>query len=1203
MRHRTKARMCFALLALLCTSTFAPALAQNTNGRLIVTVKDQADAIVPGATVTATNAGTGVKNSAVVNETGVATFPQLAVGEYTVEVEAADFQKAVFEQVKIEVGKEYGLVAALTAGQLTESVTITAGEAIVTTTNAELTNTVTEKQVADLPLDGRNPLELIQLQAGVTIPNGRAGVTINGQRSASGVITQDGITVQDYAVRENALSFSPNRTTVSQVSEFSVTTQNAGADQTGSSSIRLVTPSGTNELHGEVFEYHRNDALGANDFFNNASDPLIARPQLIRNQFGFAVSGPVYVPKVVNGRDRLFFFGSYEGFRERSATPFTATVLTPAARMGIFQYQDAQTGQIRSINVLGASGVASDPVAANLLSRVPLPNSNRAGDGLVTSGYSFNKRTPTNRNQGSVRLDYIINERHKLEGIYSYTGEFNARDDIDGSFNETAVGFDSSSTHFGVAAWNWQISDRFNNELRAGVNNSTTLFGVDQDDDLGYYAVFPLNTDPQVAFDPQLRRTIVSSLIDDASYIVGDHFVRFGARFDQIRLRNNKSFELVPRVTIGLSTSAPSGLALNASDFPNPSGVTPAQVGNANALIATLGGIIDSATREYNVLSKDDPRFLPITQLQNNELNQYALYVADQWRLNPRLTLNLGLRWDYISPLRERDDRGLLPTGSGGIGSAVDPNGVLDFVDGYYFQPDKNNFAPNLGVAWDVFGDASTVVRGGFSVAFINDESVRAVQLVAETNPGLTTSVASGATFGTLSGDIGTILNGELGAPDVRLPLSFADARALDNQVFIAGVTPDLKTPYYQQWNLSIEREIGWDTAVAVRYVGNRGRDLLSNINYNYIDILNNGFANDVRNAQQNGYLALRANPNGGFNPTYNPNIPGSQQLPVFGGLEQGGLLGNSTVRQLIQQGRAADLADIYFRLQFAGANIFAPNPNAYFSLVLGNDAFSDYNALQVEVRRRFSKSLGFQANYTWSKAYGFGVGTQQQRQDFPFDLNNLNYDKRRLLFDTTHNFKANVTYDLPFGDGQMFDPDNGILERLVGGWEATSIVSWYTGAPISVNSAFGTFQPGSTQVNTNLTADQIKGLLGIRHTPDGIFYIDPSVIGPDGRAVAAPGQDPFPGQAFFLPGPGELGTLQFLQFNAPPVFNWDASLIKEIPLTERVNAQLRFEFFNVLNHPIFFLSSQDVNSVNFGRVTQTLNSPRVVQVAAKITF
>ena len=505
-------------------------------------------------------------------------------------------------------------------------------------------------------------------------------------------------------------------------------------------------------------------------------------------------------------------------------------------------------------------------------------------------------------------------------------------------------------------------------------------------------------------------------------------------------------------------------------------------------------------------------------------------------------------------------------------------------------------------MAWDVFGDGTTTVRGGFSLAFVNDETVRAVQVLGETNSGLNATVAtSTGFFGSLNDNAGAVLGGLLAPPEFELPLSFAGIRAQNPAPFIAGVNPDLQTPYYQQWNLSVEREIGWDTAVSARYVGNRGRKLFGNINYNQVDVIGTGFAADVARARQNGFLSLERN--GVFNPAFNPDIPGSQQLTVFPNLVAGGVFGAAIVQQYIAQGRAGDLADLYFANGLEGSVAFVPNPNGYFNLVLDNSAYSTYNALQLEVRRRFTKSLGFQANYTWSKAYGFGAGTGQLRQDFPEDLNDLDRDRRRLLWDTTHNFKANVVYGLPFGDGRWLDPENGILEALVGGWEATSIVSWYSGAPISINTSYGTFTPGGGQVHSTLSTEEVRDLFGIFRTEDGIFYVNPSVIGPNGAAAAPAGQDPFPGQVFFNPGPGEKGSLQLLQFNGPTVFNWDASLIKNVALTEQAALQLRFEFFNVLNKPIFFITSQDINSVNFGRVNQTLNDPRVVQIAAKVTF
>jgi hypothetical protein len=436
----------------------------------------------------------------------------------------------------------------------------------------------------------------------------------------------------------------------------------------------------------------------------------------------------------------------------------------------------------------------------------------------------------------------------------------------------------------------------------------------------------------------------------------------------------------------------------------------------------------------------------------------------------------------------------------------------------------------------------------------------------------------------------------------VQVPISFAEIVANNPAAFTTGIDPVLSTPYYHQWNFSVEREIGWDTALSLRYVGNRGVNLLTNINYNQIDVIANGFAADIARAQQNGFLAQQAT--GVFDPRFNPNIPGSQPLPVINGPLQGGLITNPVVLPFIVQGAAADLAQLYVTNGLFNS-FFLPNPNNFFGIVLDNQGYSNYNALQVEVRRRFSRDLGFQANYTWSKALGFGVqgAVDQLRQDFPVDVNNLRLDYRRQLFDVPHAFKANVIYELPFGEGRLYNPNNRFVRRLVSGWAVTSIFYVGTGAPISIFSSRGTFTPGSSQVYTSLTADQIQDLFGIFETEDGIFYINPSVIGPNGTAVADDGEPPFPGQVFFNAPPGDPGQLQALQFNGPTVFTWDASIIQNIAFTERVGLQLRGEFFNVLNHPIFFSGSHDINSPTFGRITQTLNSPRVVQIAAKITF
>jgi hypothetical protein len=439
-------------------------------------------------------------------------------------------------------------------------------------------------------------------------------------------------------------------------------------------------------------------------------------------------------------------------------------------------------------------------------------------------------------------------------------------------------------------------------------------------------------------------------------------------------------------------------------------------------------------------------------------------------------------------------------------------------------------------------------------------------------------------------------------SPPVQVPISFADVVALNPGAFTAGLNRNLQTPYYHQWNLSIEHELGWNTALSPRYVGNRGKKLLTNLNVNQIDVTSNGFAADVRRARQNGFLAKAAT--GTFDPRYNPNIPGSQPLPVINGPLQGGFITNPVVLPFIVEGAAADLAQLYFTNGLFN-DFLLPNPNAAFALGLDSLGYLNFNPLQVEVRRRFSRNFGFQANYTWSKALGFGVqgAVDQLRQDFPLDVNNLRLDYRRQIFDVPHAFKANFIFELPFGEGRWYDPNNRFVERLVSRIELTSIFYVGTGAPISIFSSRGIFTPGSSQVDTNLTADQIRDLFGIFETEDVIFYINPSVIGPNGTAVAPDGEAPFPGQVFFNAPAGNPGQLQALQFNGPTVFTWDASIIKNIAITENVGLQFRGEFFNLLNKPIFFSGSLDINSPIFGRITQTLNTPRVVQLAAKITF
>jgi hypothetical protein len=1191
------------------------AAAQSTNGTLVVTCKDERSDLIPSAEVIVVNEGTQQELTLITDENGVARFAQLPVAFYTVTVKAEGFKQYVSQNVKIDVGQVYSLVANLTAGNISEVVTVTAGEELVNTTTADITTTVSMKQVNDLPLDGRNPIQLVNLQAG-TNSNGRTNTAVNGQRVSSANVTQDGLNIQDNFIRAGGIEVVTTRPSVAEVAEFSVTTTNAGVEASGASTVRLVTPSGTNELHGTVFEYNRNDALGANDFFNNATSPAVERPQLNRNQFGFTIGGPIVIPKVYDGKDKFFFFGSYEGQRQREGIPVDTLVLLPEARQGIFTYVD-NSGFTRKLNVLQAGGFAVDPVAASIIAQIPTTvNNNIFGDGLNTSTYSFNKSFFWDRDQGGVRLDYNLNEEHRVEAVYRYTGEELARTDIDTTFNQIPIGRQSASTHFAVVAWDWTITDSLINEVRVGTVNSTVPFFLTEDQGLGYLVNIPLVTNPYVTSQivPQGRRTITSQLIDTANFAWRDHNFVGGVEFDQIRVRSWTSFGRLPTFGLGFGSGSGSN-GLDTPDFPG--GIDGDQLDTANDLLALLAGVIATGSITYQVTSQDSGFVPGALETRHLEINQYSWFIGDSWRIHPRLTINAGVRWDYITPLHERDNLALLPVPDGnttGRDIVLNPDGEVNFVDGFYFEPDKNNFAPNIGVAWDVFGDGKTVIRGGYSQAYINDEAIRSFDNASDANAGLSATISRSNLYGTLQADAGTFITDVLAPPEFRVPISYAENFDRNPGAAAFTVDPEFQTPKYHQWNISFEREIGWDSVVSLRYVGNRSTNLARGIDYNQVDVTNNGFGEDVARARSNGFLALEAN--GTFNPNYNPNIPGSQPLTVFPLLANGGLLSNSTIQSLIRTGEAGTLAQIYYQNGLAGSVVFTANPSTFVADVLENRGISNYHAFQAEIKRRFVDGLMFQANYTWSKSLTDASGLNQAKFE-PY-INNAtpHYDYARAEWDTPHVFKANAIYELPFGEGKRWEFDKWFLGKVISGWEVTSIINLQSGSPFSILSSRGTLnRVGRSFYNTvdsSLTHDQIEALFGLFDTPNGLYFINPAVInpevfsntsynGPGGASVD--GEDPFPGQVFFNPGAGRLGALERLQFNGPKVFTWDLGFIKRTDITEQINMEMRFEFFNILNHPVFFVGNQNINSPTFGQVTTTLVAPRVVQLAVKLAF
>jgi hypothetical protein len=372
-------------------------------------------------------------------------------------------------------------------------------------------------------------------------------------------------------------------------------------------------------------------------------------------------------------------------------------------------------------------------------------------------------------------------------------------------------------------------------------------------------------------------------------------------------------------------------------------------------------------------------------------------------------------------------------------------------------------------------------------------------------------------------------------------------------------------------------------------------------------------FQDDFLRARSNGFLALQFL--GAFDPSFNPFIPGSQPLTTIPSLG-GGFLTNATVRSLIQTGQAAALADFYETS--AGAAVaaqarraFLANPGIYAADLIENGGFSNYNALQLELRRQVQGGVLGQINYTLANTRSNSLGTTQERFEPFLDNARPQLDEGRSEFHVTHVINGNLVADLPFGQGQRWLTRGGLWNEIFGGWETGAIAHWQSGAPISILAQRGTFNRFARSFHqtarTSLSRSDLKKLLGIRNVGGIIYWIDPSVIDPDtGRAVGpdtltnAPG---FPGQVFFNPMAGEVGNLEVLAFDGPSQFVMDLQISKRVRVWRRYGLRLRADIFNLFNTVNFYVVDNDINSTSFGRVTDTTTSPRLVQLVVKFDW
>jgi hypothetical protein len=857
------------------------ALAQTGSSSVRGTVVDQQGNVVAGATVTLINPEKNFTRSQVVTDSGTYVFNTIPPGTYRIEAEAAGFKKVVVETVNARVDTPLEINVQLEVGNVSESVSVSAGEnAPLNTTDATIGNTFESRRIEELPLNARNVVGLLSLQPGVT-----RGGTVNGGRSDQANITLDGVDVNEQqrgldVVTGEAFA-SVLRVTPDTVQEFRVITTNPNAEQGRSSGaqVSLVTKSGTNQFHGVLYEYHRNTVTTANDFFNNKAG--VPRPQLLRNIFGGTLGGPLK-------HDRAYFFFSYEGFREATATSSVAIVPLPdSLGLGLVRYVTSSTtagtpcpttaqpgrrcvlltpAQINAAYT-AANGVtpgvstAALALLADAARRYPA-NDTTVGDGINTGGFRFNARTPSHFDTYTAKFDFNLTDRQTLF--------------VRSNYQNDVVGL--APTLPDVAApqiWNhpkglaightWTASKNFINRFTYGLTRlAFTQLGDSDQNRISFRFIF----DP-VPTRTLARTTPVHNLVDDVSWLRENHNFQFGANVRLIKNTRNSlanSFDFLQTNPSGYNASG-AVLTSGGADASGPaifSNVASSSVGPLrNALSAVIGRF---SAYTANFLYDPSGKLLPSGSSADRTFatQEYDTYFQDSWRLTKNLTLTYGVRWSTSTPVYEVNGFEIVPTVPLGeyfqrrIESAdqgvpftdpitLDKGGKFYGKPGFYKQ-DWNNFAPSVAVAWSPdFGDnlfgkligrkGKSVLRGGFRVTYDRIGSQLAVNFDLNNQLGFASALSIPVNTYNVSTRLAPLFTG--GSPDVRTllgiagnfgtQLNFPLTQPSDEaQRIETSLDSALTTPYNYNVNFSYGREVGKGLSFEVSYVGRFARNLLA---------------------------------------------------------------------------------------------------------------------------------------------------------------------------------------------------------------------------------------------------------------------------------------------------------------------------------------------------------------------------------------
>jgi hypothetical protein len=1266
---RTGLLRVLACLSIFCLMS-APAAAQNTTtGSITVTVTDPAGAVVPGANLELRDLETNDIRKGSTQAGGVFTFQNLPFGRYQLTINKTGFSNRVLEAIQVATARVTDIHAVLEIGTTSQTVTVAGGETpLIEATSSTLSDTIDTKQVVNLPVNGRNIMSFAFLvpgwaNTGVASSNGTwnnmpggavVGADFDGTPGISNRFRSGGFNYGTTAVQPR----------IEDVGEMTISTGQLDLSGTGTSAMRIaiVTRHGTNQFHGRVYEDFRNTDLNANSWSNNARG--LPRSILKLNDFGFSAGGPVI-------KNKLFFFGTYAESIQPQSNTASASVLTPAAQQGLFSYKDA-AGNIQTVNVLQIAGAAGYPTAINSIMGGQLQKINgvlnqgtltpTSDPNVNTLNFQYTSRTTTY--YPTIRVDYLATQSVRINASYAQTktnsnhvnapqfpGGIDPLDYVSNAGNNRIAGF-------GV---DWTVRPTLINQFHAGYMYQLSQFDVEN---LNLPGLLPNLYETQWAYGQTSllggaypRRPISSfypllSWNDSLNWQKGNHSLSFGAVWyrEQDHYWNGPGGE--PNYRFGITSQDPLGAVftsalstLNSTNLTNAENLYAELTGRISGVSISVGRPLNTKTKQYD----------PFGAYNLDEVQaSTGVWAQDSWRFRPNLTINYGLRWDFLGD--DHDVNGGYSTlsspadlwGPTPIGHIFQP-GVLggvsnpQFVAGVHaYKPSYNNPSPAIALAWSptvehgllgkIFGgQGKTVIRTGYSLRHYAEGAQNFWAFAADGTNGAPFFFQQGSLTSNPTPALGNFTPGSL-VLGGALPPYFLTPPTYSTSVPFASLfpsggasmNPHIGTPYLEQWNFGIERQLGRSNALEVRYVGNLALHQWLAYNINEVNIFENGFLTEFKNAQNN--LAINQ-ANGKGNTFANNGLAGQVPLPIFTaafGSATSSNFSSGTFITNLQTGAAGSLANSLagnttFFCNMVGTaafpacatkgnfpaaglypiNFWQVNPYAsgQYAGYLDSAGMSDYHGLQVEFRQRPTHGAQFNINYTWSHSLGISAqnGIQGQGNNIYYTDRNFGLNYGPGLFDIRHVVHASGTYDLPFGKGRRFLNQGGVVNGIFGGWTLGTIFVIQTGTPAQIGNGYNTVNGNDAGVYfTGITAAQVQSSVGVYKTGNPwVYTINPNLIAPSGTAAAslAPATTP-----------GVWGYRPFIY--GPRWYNDDLSLNKTIPIRESVHATVQAEFLNLTNHPTFAMGSLSIRGTNFGQQTGTgPSAARRIELRANIEF